>query len=80
MTDFLNDLHQFDIRLTTWTKVDYQLETAPSPRESVGMAWVEGQLYLFGGQNSTGDLKRISFRKCRVFVDDIAPKPAELSK
>jgi hypothetical protein len=51
--NLLNDLYEFHISSSTWISHGV-LRGAPTPRASLGLAAVNGMLYIFAGQSNTG--------------------------
>mmetsp|Transcript_11498 Transcript_11498/g.27046 ORF Transcript_11498/g.27046 Transcript_11498/m.27046 type:complete len:370 (-) Transcript_11498:132-1241(-) len=53
----LNDLHEFDTALGSWTDLSPRSRgTPPSPRSSLGMAATDTQLFFFGGWSDVSDV------------------------
>lgn len=51
---FLNDLHVFDPAASTWTDLSETISDTIEPRLSMGMAAMDGHLYVFGGYAGSG--------------------------
>jgi hypothetical protein len=55
--DYLSDLHSFDLGNMTWKLLSALPDGGPPPaaRGYHGFTSVGGKLYVYGGQNQTGD-------------------------
>ena len=58
---FVTDLPEFDLSRQKWRDLSSDIDgEAPSSRYGLGLASIDGTLYIFGGMNEDGILRFLS--------------------